>query len=502
MRLGRGLLSLLLPALVALGASAWSRAATAGDNDLLDDDDTDAGPKKPATPATKSADEGFGTYNPPLATIRGHAYTLPECLALTDRNFPNLWAARARLAYVHAQLDEAKWTPFWQWTVSSNVFLLGRLGGTPAYSSAPQAAKTLDPSQPLSPAFSADINGVFPLYTFGKITAIREAAEANVRVSEWDLEHNRQQARMDVRRAFYGAMLARDARYILNDVLDRLKKGIEGIDAKLQKNDPTVEEIDKIRLEVLRDGIQARAGEPDKGERFAMAALRFYTGVQTAFDIPDQPLKRPDVIVAPLVRYLAAARIFRPEVNMARAGIEARKAQVDYARAQYFPDIGLGLGASYAVATSATPQYGNFWANDPFNHFYAGAGLGLRWSLDLLPKAARVAQAESQLEEVRAQERMALGGLAVEVENAYGVVLEAKNREENWNHAEHRTLQWISSVQDAIDLGAKDEKALIEPLRSYLDARVNHVTSLMDYNVALSDLARASGWDAAAPSGT
>jgi len=36
--------------------------------------------------------------------------------------------------------------------------------------------------------------------------------------------------------------------------------------------------------------------------------------------------------------------------------------------------------------------------------------------------------------------------------------------------------------------------------RSYLDARVNHVYSLMDYNVALSELARASGWDAAAPS--
>jgi outer membrane protein TolC len=475
-----------------------ARVASAGDNDLLDDDAKDAGTKADAEPSS-----GLGEYKPPVATIKGHAYTLTECLALADRNFPNLWVARAHLAFVHAQLDEAKWTPFWQWSFSSNFYPLGQLGGTTVFSAAPQSSRNLSLGGPYNAEFQADLSGTVPLYTFGKITAAREAAEANVRVNEWDLEKYRQQARMDVRRAFFGAMLARDARYILKDVLERLDKAIDGLKQKLKKGDRSVEDVDLFRLQVLHDGIMARAGEPDKGERYAMAALRFYTGVQTAFDIPDEPLKRPTTVIAPLVRYLAAARIFRPEVNMARAGIEARRSLVDLAKAQLFPDIGIGFGASYAVSGSGvTPQYGNFWANDPFNHFYAGAGLGIRWSLDLMPKAARVAQAESQLEEVRAQERMALGGLAVEVENAYGVVLEAKNREESWDRAEHRTLQWISTVSDAIDLGTKDEKALNEPLRAYMDARVNHIYSLMDFNIALSDLARASGWDSAAPSGT
>jgi hypothetical protein len=79
--------------------------------------------------------------------------------------------------------------------------------------------------------------------------------------------------------------------------------------------------------------------------------------------------------------------------------------------------------------------------------------------------------------------------------------VEAKNREETWDRAEHRSKKWISTVSDAIDLGAKDEKALIEPLRAYVNARVQHMYALFDYNVALSDLARLSGWDTAAPSG-
>ena len=42
----------------------------------------------------------------------------------------------------------------------------------------------------------------------------------------------------------------------------------------------------------------------------------------------------------------------------------------------------------------------------------------------------------------------------------------------------------------------------MEPLRVFVDARVNHVQALMDLSVAMSDLARASGWDAAAPTGS
>ena len=86
-----------------------------------------------------------------------------------------------------------------------------------------------------------------------------------------------------------------------------------------------------------------------------------------------------------------------------------------------------------------------------------------------------------------------------EVEKAYADALEAKGREEAWDKAEHIAKEWISLVQDHIDLGTADERALLEPLRSYGSARMQHLTALMDYNVAMSGLALASGWDSAAP---
>lgn len=473
---------------------AGTGSAHAGPFDLEDDDDDEK-------PAAKTDDEQPAPSPGPIATIKPHAYTLQECLMLAERNHPALWAARARLAAVRAQLDEARWTPFSYWSASAQFGYLPPLGGTPFYNASPYTLLYQGFGVGWEPFLTAGVRGTLPLWTFGKIENIAKSAEANVRVNEWDLEKQRQQIRMDVRRAYWGLMLARDMQYIANEVLGKLNRAIDNITKKLEAGDTTVEEVDRIRLEYNRDEILARLAEAKRGEAFANAALRFLTGVQTAFDIPDEPLRRPDVQLGPVVRYLTAARLFRADVNMARAGVVARKRFLEYRRAELFPNIGVGLGFLYSIAPSATPQ-NTAWIGDPFNRFGASAAFGIEWGLDLLPKQARVAQAESQLEEARALERLALGGIAVEVENAYAAVVEAKTREENWDRAEHRSRKWISSTQDAIDVGTKDERFLIEPLRLYVFARANHAQALMDYHVTLSELARVSGYDAIAPSGS
>jgi outer membrane protein TolC len=435
------------------------------------------------------------------ATIRPHAYSLEECLALADRNFPNLWAARARLAFTHAQLEESRWLPWFQWSASSAFGVAPSLLGTVLYPQSTLSARNISGLEDLQPFFQFGINGTVPIYSFGKIEAGLRAAEANVRSSEWDMEKVRQQTRMDVRRAFYGLGLARDVKDVATEAIDRIDKGIQGIKEKIGKGDPNVGDVDRLRLEAYKQEITAQSLQVPKGEAYALAALRFLTGVDTGFDIVDEPLKRPDRPLVAVAQYLEAARILRPDVNMARAGIAAKGAMVDLARGRLFPDLGLNLGADF-VSTPSASQQQNLFASDPFNHFYYYFSLGLRWSLDLLPQAARIKQAESQFEEARSLERLAFGTAMLEVEKAYADAAEAKGREEAWDKAEHLAKEWISIASDHIELGTWDERALLEPLRAYGNARVQHLYALMDYNVTMSALAQVSGWDSAAPTGS
>ncbi len=474
-----------LPLLFAAGLAAIAPAARADD-----------GPE----PKTASAPFGLDESRGAPETIRAHPYTLEECLALADRNFPTLWAARARLAYAHAQLEEARWTPWFQWSAQSAFGVAPELSGTVLYPQATTFSRNVQTTSGLQPFFQFGLSGVVPLYTFGKIETAIDAAGANVRVAEWDMEKTRQQMRMDVRRAYYGLQLARDAGYVIDDAKGRLDKAIESIKDKIAKGDQSVGDVDRLRLETFMQELTAQSLQAPKGEAYAIAALRFVSGVQTGFDIVDEPLKKPDHPLVAIAQYLEAARLFRPDVNMARAGVVARQALVEYNRAKLFPDFGLGLGADFASTPSAVSQQ-NLWASDPFNHFSYYFAFGLKWSLDLLPQAARARGAEAQLEETRALERLAEGGAMVEVEKAYADAVEAKMREETWDKAEHKTKEWISITQDHIDLGTSDERALMEPLRAYGNARFQHLTALMDYNIAMSSLALASGWDSAAPSG-
>lgn len=429
------------------------------------------------------------------------AYTLTECLELVDRNHPNIWAARARLGVARGQYDEAKYLPYFQWSASAAAGVLPNVGGSVLYTQAtPITINNPTFATGYEPFFQFRIDLALPLYTFGKISSGLDAAQANIRVQEWDLEKNRSYARMDVRRAYFGLMYARDARYLAKEVSKKLEKAIDKLTARLEKSVNDGDEIERFRLKIYREEVLARAAEADRGEAYALAALRFLTGIQIGFDVPDVALKKPDTPLAPVVRYLSAARLFRPEVNMARAGVEARRAELALQRARFFPDIGVILNASYSVAPSVVAQ-NNIFATANLNYFGWGFALGARWSLDFPTNAARVSQSESRLEEVRALERLALGGIGVEVENAYASALEARTREEHWDAAEHMARTWIATIESQIDLGTKDDHALMEPLRSYVYTRSEHLRAMNDANVNLSELARASGWDTSAPKG-
>ena len=429
------------------------------------------------------------------AKAAGHEYSLGECLSLSEHNHPALEAARARLGAMRAQVEEARFAAAPTVALSSRFGLVPN-SPAPATTGAPVVTSGNFVTQSLAsgvgPFLQLGLSATLPLYTFGKISSANRAAEAQVRLGEWDVEKERQQVRSDVQRAYYGVELARDMLSLAADALAKLDDAIAGVRRKLASGDRPDGDAERIRLELNRDELVARIAEARRGESAALAALRFYTGVQTDFEVPDEPLARPTTPLAPIVSYLTAARTHGPDVNRARAGIVARSAQVDSARANMLPDVGLGLQFDWTVAPGVNGPVAGV-DTTALNGPQLGAAFGLQWSLDLLTKNARMHQAQSNLDEARALQRLALGGGATQVEVAYAAAVEASEREESWDRAVHRAKGWLVAVQDAIELGTKEESALVEPLRLMVLARANQLQALMDTNLTRAELARLAG---------
>jgi outer membrane protein TolC len=419
---------------------------------------------------------------------------LPRVLELADRNHPNIVMARAKLLQARAQLDEARWAPFSQWSFTGGVGLAPTVRGNNVFS--PNTDVSLTSS--LGLAWQANLSGVVPLWTFGKITHLWEAAEANVKVNEATIEKERDAVRVDVRKAYFGLQLARDSLAMLRDVRKALEKAVKRLDEEVadEKADP----IEALRLKTYAAELEARESEAERFSRVALTGLRFYTGVPV-LDIPDVPLKGPKHQLGHVTRYLTAARVYRPEVAMAQAGIAARTAQVALARSQYFPDLGIGLSAGLSTAPEVADQI-NPYVTDPGNYFHYGFALLIQWKMDLLPQSARVRFAEAQLEEMRAQQSYALGGVGSEVEIAYAEVVDWKRRVDTFSKATHYAKQWLVRVQAGIDTGTLEDKELLEPARQYATQKFNMLNATMELDMAMSRLAKATGWDAIAPDGT
>ncbi len=435
-------------------------------------------------------DEGATT---PAPVARSNVRLLPEVLELAERNHPFIEMARAKVAQVRAQLDEAHYAPFSQFKMTGGVGLAPTVLGNNTFS--PNTDVSLTSS--LGLAWRAGIDGVVPLWTFGKVTSLWEAAEANVAVNEASLEVTRDAVRIDVRKAYFGLQLARDSAALLDEVGVAVRNGVKRLEEHVDEEDDTG--IDLLELQSYEAELHARRSEIKRYATVALAGLRFYSGVPD-LDIPDLPLALPRHELGDVTRYLMAAKLYRPEIQMARAGVTARSAQVELARAQLFPDIGLGLSAGLSAAPEVADQLNPF-TSDPGNYFHYGAALVFQWKLDVLPQDARIRYAEAQLEEVRAQLRYALGGIAADVERAHAEAADWKARVEAYRDAVKYAKRWLIKVQHGIDVGTVEDKELIRPAKAYATQKYNLLNAIMEYDMAISGLAKATGWDAIAPDG-
>jgi outer membrane protein TolC len=428
---------------------------------------------------------------PEAAPTRVRVLSLKRCLELAALNYPKVQEARARLDQKRAELDQAYTAPYSDFTMTGGLGPAPSVHGTAVYT--PDTDKAL--SDHMGVAWQLGVSGAIPIWTFGKITNLWDAADAQVRVGEHEIKKEQNEVKLNVRRAYYGVQLARDAHTLLQDAANRIDKYLGRLEKKVQSGDG--DDIELLKLKMYRAELEARESEATRQEAIALSGLRYLTGDGPDVDVRDEPLQQNSHRLGPLAHYLSAAQLYRPEVNMARAGVMAREAQLRMERAKFFPDLALGLSFNYSAAPLVEDQRNPF-VKDNANYLSYGAALVFKYKLDFLPQSARLAQANAQLEEQRATERYALGGVGTEVEQAFREAEDAARRLNAYTRATGYAKQWLVQVQEGIDVGTFEDQDIVDPAKEYATKRFLQMNATFDYNVALAKLALATGWDVVA----
>ncbi|MGB8297418.1 MAG: TolC family protein [Polyangia bacterium] len=350
-----------------------------------------------------------------------------------------------------------------------------------------------------------DLRGVFtrtelkivqPLYTFGKISAGVDAAELGVEASRSKESGQVADVELNVRKAYWGAKLAREMMSMLDEGLDFLNDAQKKIEDELADGSGNASVTDRLRLRAMRADIEARSLEARRGADLAKAGLRALIGpgAPADLDVDEAPLETQNVPTRELAAYSDLAQTYRPEVKALDKAVAAKRALADLEWRRQYPDLVLLGTATYAYASSIDHPT-NAFANNPFNTSGVGVAAAFRMPLDLFVKNAHAHRLSAEAREAELRRNDALGGINFEVEKAYTEMKEAEERLKTVQKGEKATRQWIAAVMQNISVGLAETKDFSDALLAFFQARVRCLQGVYDHNIAVASLTRVSGVD-------
>jgi phospholipid transport system substrate-binding protein len=196
-------------------------------------------------------------------------------------------------------------------------------------------------------------------------------------------------------------------------------------------------------------------------------------------------------------RLLDEAVRSRPEIEAARAGVEALSSKREGMRAKYWPDVVLGGRVRYGVAPNRDRQTSPF-ARDDFNFLDAGVAVGLRHEWPTGVTGREVAKVSAEIGALEARRTALEEKVSHELLAAVDEWRAAADKIEAAKAGLKAARSWSAFARNGFELGTVPAKDLIDALTAFVRAREALLAMTHEHNVAVAR-ALAGGRAGAAP---
>jgi len=444
---------------------------------------------------------------------RGTTYELDELVRRAKTN-------DALLDEFQAKREQAEWKKYRaKWAPAPKVNSLTTVAPVPARADPDQINRNYEEIGALNigPFVNHDTNLVVPVYTFGRISTLRELADLGLEVSDLKKREAQLNAVFQTKRAYYSLQLSRAFAPILRKGDDRVEEKLQEMEDARDFGEADFETKDFRKLQIFASRVDIRISENQKLESIATRGLRYLADLNA--DEIDVGKLSEDAPLAPLgefATYWDAAMENRPELNQLEKGIQARKLQVQLEKRKAMPNVfvSAGIGAGWSrkekafnrvcIREGKTGECENtedpdLWARperNPFSRFSLSIGAGIRWKVDPLQQHGKIQEKQAKLRTLQAQKERATGAIRTELRKKYDDAADQRNKVEingrrleaarKWRNQKGLTMETAGKDLDEID-------AAVKPLKAYYKAKAKYLEARYRYKVAKAALAQAVG---------
>ncbi len=413
-------------------------------------------------------------------------YTLKELLTLAWRRSPTLREAQYQLKSFQARKSEAIWSSWWpQGSIVAVV-----APGPPARG---DALKTTTPYPEAYSRISeygvltrVEMSLVLPLYTFGKLTLLQNAASHGVRLGEAKILLEKGKWDVLVKKAFYGLQFAESSLVLIDEAEEQItgaKKKVKG-------------KTDRLKIQVIEAQVGGRRVQAETVKRLTESALARLTGLplDSPIALAKPELEEVKIHVQQLAHYQRMAQLHRPEIQILAHAVNAKRAILNAQRRTWLPDFFLAGFFRWGYNSAADDQLSPF-ARDDFNFLEGGVLLGVRWSLDIPITVAKIHRAEADFEAFRSRRRLALQGIALQVEKRFRELKAAQKMLVIQKKGKKAASRWMTRTMIAFRSGLTEVKDVSDALLAFAQTQFAYLEAMYKVKLSAALLSRAVGLD-------
>ena len=417
---------------------------------------------------------------------------LAAAKALARRRSPIMTAASAGVANVRAKLAEghSAWFPTIEATAFATVIPTKKVGASGA-----DWMEDWDWTQP-KPLMTGQISFTQTLYTFGKLDALSQMARHGVEIAEATRRIVEAELDYQVERAWWGLVMAADLDEVVTKGRAQIEKERDRLEWMRDDGDEKFEPADLVKLRVVEVEFEDKVRAAMRARSLAQDALRFALNLDAPWTI--QPSLRemapPELEPLPVAAYETVAVANHPRELARRGGLLLRIDQLRYERNKLLPDVVLTgrLATTYAPGTQQT---NDSLADNPTNPTQSGAGVAIRWRVDLFRQFDRIEQTAATMRQERSRNQLERQKMRVDVRNSVREMIDLKEMSVFHDRALRATRGQMVAATDMAEKGLGSRAAAVTAIEQYVRRRLAHADNLYRYHVAVAELSRAIGVD-------
>ena len=343
----------------------------------------------------------------------------------------------------------------------------------------------------MGPFWGVQAKFVQPL-NLGQYRAGKKALEADLQQKTFSIENQSNKKDVELQSYYYNYLLAKEMQKLAASAKAQVDKAYDQMEEALDDDDPSVSQMDFLNLKAKMHTVKEGVTEADLGMKRVQLAIRFSLGLNDddVFVAEDTCLvPRPEPL--PLLEEVRNLTLQNhPELKQLRAGLVARRTQMDWAEAKLAPEFFVMGEFEYVKswAGNRSVMQKDAFAEDAVNKLDGLVGIGLRYRLNFWKYWEDFRSARTEYRGLQLKDKYAADGLMAKAEEQYYQVVAAQEKMEALKESLRASDAILKGAAMQYDLDKSKTGDLVSAYTQNVNLQKDYYFAVCNYNIQFAEM--------------